>query len=217
MKIIAQLAIYLVCLCSLKAQCPVPEIISPNGGESLIAGSLIEIVFDYGPEVDWNAPQVFFYYSIDEGANWILEATIPVDTNSIFGDPVIHYQWQVPEVTSQKCLIKIQKYDWGCWDESDWTFSIVPLISFVEEDNIEKKSIGLFPNPVRSGQKINIEINGFKGYSELRLMNLDGHFIQTFNILKPLLSISTENLPKGLYFLQVNSHEGAKSVRLIIN
>ena len=87
MKIIPQFCIYLIFIGSLKSQCPTPIIISPNGGEELTEESVFEVVFDYGPygppQENWDVDKVFIYYSLDGGANWILEDTIAIDTSTI--------------------------------------------------------------------------------------------------------------------------------------
>jgi hypothetical protein len=78
---------------------PMLNLITPNGGESVGAGSLYPIVWDAAGAVSFKIK-----YSVDNGLNW---TTIDMVEN------INTYDWQVPAVTKNKknCLIKIIGYD----------------------------------------------------------------------------------------------------------
>jgi hypothetical protein len=88
------------------------EVISPNGGETLTAGSTypIEFINNCG----YLSCFARLEYSIDNGSTWIL-----IPGNEISESP---YYWQVPVVDSDQCLIRIS--DSGVEDISDGTFTI---------------------------------------------------------------------------------------------
>jgi exosome complex RNA-binding protein Rrp42 (RNase PH superfamily) len=94
-------------------------IISPNGGESLEAGSSHDITWTSTS----NVKNLKIYYSTDNGAFWTtIESSTVNDGN---------YSWIVPDSPSDTCLIRISQSD---ADESassisDNVFSIVPPAS----------------------------------------------------------------------------------------
>ena len=131
-KSILFLVFFLFCF-TLKSQCPTPTIIYPIGNEEFVNKTSVEIVFHYGLDgimefmpVDF----VYFYYYVDGGETGILESTIPIDGSNFANSQVIEYTWDISKLSSDNCLIKVQKYEWGCWAESESSFSIKrsPLI-----------------------------------------------------------------------------------------
>ncbi len=220
MKIVSQLCIYLICIGSLNGQCPVPEIISPNGGEELTSGSLFEVEFDYGPFgpplENWDVNQVFFYYSIDGGTNWILEDTILIDTSTISSDPIINYQWLVPEVNSDDCLLKISRYEDACWDESDNSFIISPLLSISFPYASEREAISIFPNPVVSGQEINVKLDLANDITRIELIDRKGQIVRNYPNEKGNLKILSEHLHEGVYFLLIRYSDKVETKRIVI-
>lgn len=89
-------------------------ILSPNGGESLAAGTTYLITWD--PTGDPAPTQVKFSISANGGATWVEMGTV-ANTGS--------REWSVPEFASETCLIMIE--DPGSssgWDISDGTFVV---------------------------------------------------------------------------------------------
>ena len=112
------------------------EITYPNGGETLTANN--------GDFIFWTDPgaptitQVKIEYSIDGGSNWIFI----LNTTSNFGTGF--YQWTVPNVASNNCLIKISNAaNLAEFDISDATFEIVaPSITLYYPNFLEYFAIG---------------------------------------------------------------------------
>ena len=71
-------------------------VVSPNGGESLVAGSECEIRWETNE--DPNIEYVLIEYSTDNGQNWS-----QVDTVTNLGA----YEWIVPMVDSNECLMRV--------------------------------------------------------------------------------------------------------------
>lgn len=99
------------------SQCLV--LLAPNGGESLLVGST------HG--IRWNAPEyienVLLEISSDNGQNWTPIVAIP---NTGF------YEWLIPEINSNQCLIRISDTDNPTfYDINDEVFTI-----FVCQENI---------------------------------------------------------------------------------
>ena len=73
------------------------EVLTPNGGEDLEAGEIYTITW-------WSnqlAPWLIIEFSSDSGKNWSKIADSVWTTNS-------DYNWQVPNISSEHCLITIQ-------------------------------------------------------------------------------------------------------------
>jgi photosystem II stability/assembly factor-like uncharacterized protein len=88
---------------------------SPNGGEYLNQGFWYNISWTRN-----NVPLVNLSYSIDSGATWITLLSA-VNANS--------YYWNIPNVASTQCLIKVEKSGTGAplSDVSNALFTIGPL------------------------------------------------------------------------------------------
>ena len=219
MKRFIQFFIFFLFINVLKSQCPVPKIIFPNGGEELINESKVDIIFDYRLHDFWEFTPVefvYFYYSIDGGDNWIFENTIPIDESELSSSQIINYTWDISNINSENCLIKVQKYEGGCWAESDSDFSIAA--SSIVPDNNTSSRLTVYPNPIAQGEVLNVEITeeieeGF----DIQIMDTNGKLIKRIKHEKSLLSIHTENLDPGKYILLYRNNESVESKVFIVH
>ena len=100
---------------------PVPSITvtSPDGGESLQAGS--------NKSITWasvgNSGNVQILYSVDAGSNWITLIADKPDDGS--------YSWVLPDLNSVTCLVRVADADGNPADQSNSVFTIskVPVIT----------------------------------------------------------------------------------------
>jgi len=104
-----------------------PRVLSPNGGEELIAGQTHTITWTASPGIS----NVSIEYSANNGGDWVLND--PCTPND--GE----YDWMVPEVTSNQCLLRISDVADPCvYDISDDVFTIYecqgPIIGDVNND-----------------------------------------------------------------------------------
>jgi hypothetical protein len=91
------------------------RVLSPNGGETLTGESTHEITWETtGPIAN-----VEIEYSTDNGTSW---TSI---TGSTGNDG--SYEWTVPNISSDQCLVRISDTDGNPSDTSNSTFSIVPI------------------------------------------------------------------------------------------
>ena len=107
-------------------------VISPNGGECLLAGQNFEI--------KWEASSCFdslkIQYSVDGGENW---------NTIIYGTPNdSSFSWTVPAVNSKNCLIKIADLDCEPQDISDKPFTICapPFVTVLQPNGGESLQVG---------------------------------------------------------------------------
>lgn len=75
------------------------NLLDPNGGEELVAGSTYEISW----YTEGTIQEVLIEYSSDNGSNWNVIDTVP-NTGS--------YSWEVPEVNSQQSMLRISDTDY---------------------------------------------------------------------------------------------------------
>ncbi|MGD2091709.1 MAG: fibronectin type III domain-containing protein [Candidatus Aminicenantes bacterium] len=96
-------------------------VISPNGGETLTAGSTHDITWTSAGIEEGN--HISIRYSIDSGTTWKDIITFTANSGS--------YSWAVPDDPSDHCLIRISgsDKDEGPADQSDSVFTIVSAVS----------------------------------------------------------------------------------------
>ena len=103
-------------------------LLSPNGGESLIAGTQQTATYTYGS----STTSVSFNISYDGGVNW---TNLPIDNGSADGSAT----FTVPNLPSSQAKIRVigDQYN-GCdYDESDESFTIVSSVSIVQPNGGE--------------------------------------------------------------------------------
>jgi photosystem II stability/assembly factor-like uncharacterized protein len=101
---------------SINSSTPTLTVNTPNGGEYLNQGYWYNITWNRN-----NVPLVNLSYSEDNGGTW----------NSLLtGVNADSYYWNVPNIASTQCLMKVEKSGAGAplSDESDALFTIGPLI-----------------------------------------------------------------------------------------
>jgi hypothetical protein len=108
-------------------------VISPNGGETLVAGSTHKITWKSSD----NVGNVKIAYSTNNGASWRPIANYRGDDTE--------YDWKVPEHLSENCLVRIREINGDPSDVSDAVFSIVlkPSITIISPnggENLEANS-----------------------------------------------------------------------------
>lgn len=100
--------------------CTVPlEVLTPNGGESWIAGTVEDIAWTVDPTIS----RIYLDYSLTDTNDWIV-----IDPNT--GNDG-QYTWTLPEITSDQCIVRVSDADDPnlpsnptVYDVSDDTFTI---------------------------------------------------------------------------------------------
>ena len=87
------------------------QVLFPNGGEQISGGQDVDIRWSS----EGNVQNVSIYYSSDNGVNWNFIAS-----SSNAGQ----YSWRVPNIISDRCLVKVADADGGPSDRSDAPFAI---------------------------------------------------------------------------------------------
>ncbi|MHC4555472.1 MAG: hypothetical protein ACYSUS_09365 [Planctomycetota bacterium] len=96
------------------ADCNSIDMTQPNDRKYILAGSTYPIEWFDCRDVPSN--NYYLSYSIDNGQNWLAVMEDPVSDTS--------YDWQVPEVSAEHCLVKIEDVGSPLSDVSDTAFTI---------------------------------------------------------------------------------------------
>jgi hypothetical protein len=78
-------------------------------------------------------------------------------------------------------------------------------------EKLSKASLKVYPNPANS--MINIQINQS---GLVRILDLTGRVVKAENMDAGERILSIDDLPKGLYFVQLNNQQGTLSQRLVV-
>jgi len=170
-------------------------ITSPNGGEELNAGE-----YKY---ISWVKTSgavsgtTFLEYSIDGGLSWIRINSAPIAG-------IMRYSWKVPNVNSNKCLVRMCNYlTKREIDRSDNFFTI---------SNTGQQAVN-YPNPFNPSTKIMFRLEKSE-MTTLKIYNSIGQEVAML-VNKQLeagshsFEFNAANLPSGVYFYNLN--HGGKS------
>ncbi len=184
------------------------DLTSPEGGENLAGGSTFNI--------DWESEiitDVKIEYSIDNGQNWITEATVSADDST--------YLWTVPNIDSDEGFIKLTFPGLpDYYSVNETPFSIYHFVGINDEVN-ENIVLNIFPIPVDNQMSVRIDTPvNWKESFKVEIYNMDGklmHFQNksTNSSTNQLIVINTQNLSKGIYLLKVVGGNSVMSKKFI--
>ncbi len=118
---------------------------APNGGERLAFGEIFAI--EWSVPHDWEVHHADLTYSLDGGIAWHAIATGVAGTS---------FAWSVPQVTSQRALVRVTLFDDAgmiAFDSCDGVFEIQNIPSAAERDAQVESRVALQngPNPFKAG------------------------------------------------------------------
>jgi len=165
-------------------------ITSPNGGEELTGGEYNYISWvKTGGAVSGTT---FLEYSIDGGLTWIRINSAPIAG-------IMRYSWKVPNVNSNKCLVRMCNYlTKREIDRSDNFFTI---------SNTGQQAVN-YPNPFNPSTKIMFRLEKSE-MTTLKIYNSIGQEVAML-VNKQLeagshsFEFNAANLPSGVYFYNLN-------------
>lgn len=165
-------------------------ITSPNGGEELNAGEYKYISWiKTGGTVSGTT---YLEYSVDGGLTWIRINSAPIAG-------IMRYSWKVPNVNSNKCLVRMCNYlTKREIDRSDSYFTI---------SNTGQQAVN-YPNPFNPSTKIMFRLDKSE-MTSLKIYNSIGQEVAML-VNKQLeagshsFEFNAANLPSGVYFYNLN-------------
>jgi hypothetical protein len=175
----------LLLLLSKTAVCQGPVVVYPNGGETLTAGTTINITWSGVP----NGEIVGIDYTIDNWANTIWLTTSYASTGS--------YAWLVPNTVSTQCKVGVFNSSFA-GDISDNFFSITKATALAEN---EQSPFLTYPNPIDDARLLTVESSEqlrfqlFDGTGQLKEVPVQ----QESNRYR----LNLNDVSTGIYFLQV--------------
>lgn len=181
-------------------------LISPNGGESITAGSTYNIKWDAQ-----NINTINIDFSVNGGVNWTSITTNADATQK-------NYNWIVPNTPSLTCKIKVtDASDANRVDESNAYFSIAQTSGIT--DVPENNTFRLFPNP--STGLVTFEfINQNPINSTISVRDVTCRVVFEQNILSNtkslIIDLNKENLSEGVYFVEFKNSNKTISQKLIL-
>ena len=170
---------------------PTLNLVTPNGGENLVAGQKQNIVWSSS-----NLDKVRILLTLN-GIDWI-----EIDSNIDASAGV--YNWDIPNVNSLNCKIKVADMkDETIYDESANSFKISPSTGLIALPN---ESMNIYPNPISVTSSLIIE-NTYLKVNEVILMDAFGkRYDINLNDLNGNVSIDFNNeIKPGLYLLLIKS------------
>lgn len=187
-------------------EAPVIQVYTPNGGEVWFWNDEHQIVWNSADNIGIDSLNL--YLSIDSGATYPFLIAHFNTNDSMFN-------WTIPQVNSDDCLIKIVGYDASGnigFDVSDSCFTIgeysisegntaVPKFwSFATSPNPCHKKLNIhFANPVKTQIKINIYDIAGKVVATIINETIEPGY-HTFNW-------DTKEIPAGIYFISAQANE----------
>jgi len=197
---------------------PIFDLIAPNGGDTLISGENYTITW----WTNWSLyPFGKLEYSSDGGNIW-----------NIIIDSISHqytynyYQWSVPNLNSDSCLIRIG--DYPCYyDVSDSFFTITYPVKVEEEKDlsIEFSLSQNYPNPFNPTTNIEFRIADF-GFVSLKVYDVLGNEVATLvNEEKPAGEYTIEftvgqdsspDIASGIYFYQLKAGSFIQTKKMVL-
>jgi subtilisin family serine protease len=146
-----------------------PQLVSPNGGELLIASSTVPI--QWTNPTGWNVDHATIIYSADGGESWSLVAENVVGTE---------YNWQVPVEGTTTGLIRVHLHDnrgvMG-YDTSDDVFAIASGTTGVPNLPVVSQLYQNAPNPFQKTTRIAFDLPREGGVT-LKVYDLSGRMVR---------------------------------------
>ena len=152
---------------------PSVTVTSPNGGESYVALSTVQIAATMSD--DAGVDSVCVAYTIDDGANWVDIAC---------GTLSFPYAWGTPDVVSDSCRVRVRVWDAAlntAVDASDSLFTISSISTVPQQWAGIRHPVLLqnFPNPMTaSGTRFAFYLPEESSVS-LRVYDLSGRLVRT--------------------------------------
>jgi len=197
-------------------QKPAVQVLSPNGGEKYRNGQTVRIQWQARDNV--KVDSLYITYSTDGGNGWQPLARVnPADSV---------YEWTIPVVTSEKCLVRIEAVDHSGnrqSDQSDRFFQISEASGIVVPASDKVCSFQLhqnYPNPFNPVTAIGYEMPG-AGFATIKIYNLSGQEIVTLlNSWQPAgkhrIQWHASGLPSGIYFCRFQSGNQIAIRRMVL-
>ncbi len=164
------------------------------------------------PSPDWIA-MVANLRLTDTNDNWLSSVSIDVHATDAGTDNGTSYT-STNSDTNPKGSIKSLQNTTPFSEQiiGTFTFTLQQVLSV--SNNNQLHSITIYPNPTNS--TLSIKNIGTINLESVELFTVNGRKIKEYNKLNNQSELALENLPTGLYFLQLNALEGSITKKIVI-
>ncbi len=194
---------------------PSITIVSPNGGERWLQGSLQNITWT-SQDVD----KIKIENSINNGSNW---QTIISEKSSAD----LSYEWTIPTTMSDQCIVKIIcETNNAIFDESDNTFNIVAPSTVHLEKSVptEFELFDNYPNPFNASTVIkfgipesgNVKINIFNSVGHIVCKWIDSYFHAGYHDVIFQSAFVKRELSSGIYYYKIETKDFTSAKKMIL-
>lgn len=187
------------------------DLLSPEGGEGLDGNSQFEIT--WASEI---ISSVKIEFSSDNGQNWST-----VTGNTPAGNSP--YNWDVPNITSDECFIKITTPPLPeLYDINETPFSITEVIGISDQPKKEEIGFIISPNPASDEASVTFLNPGeWIGNLKVEIYNTSGKLVyhqSVGRINNPGYSVSLDlkELPQGMYLIRIEANGISESRKLLL-
>lgn len=196
-------------------------VLSPNSGETVSAGSQVEIIWETFRSfiVTQSMWDFTILYSIDNGETWADITEVSLEINPFKRQH--SYLWTVPDVDSESCLVKVTT-DSGpaVDDQSDAAFTISTAVEVAEEHHPELfVAAACYPNPFNPRTTIAFQLPGTSDVS-IAIYNALGQQVREY-VLERMeagahnIVFDASALTSGLYFYRIDTEYEAVTGKML--
>ncbi len=194
---------------------PVIQVYTPNGGELWFWNEEHQITWYSTDNIDIDSLNI--YLSIDSGSSYPFLIAHFTNNDSIFN-------WTIPQVNSDECLVKIVGYDVSGntgVDVSDSCFTIGEY-NVNEGNNQTPKSWRYTASPNPCQIQLNIQVaNPVKTMMRIDIYDITGKLVRTVvnATIEPgyhTFRWKTKDIPAGIYFITLQTDEYFQIRKVII-
>ena len=168
-------------------------------------GNTVDIFGKIGedPGFAWTDDALAGFTDFDGGDWWTRDHTLirkasvkkGVTTNPILFDPTA--EW---DTLAQNTFTELGTHNCDCFNAT----------SVLEQS----KKISLYPNPINNNNVLILQAN--QPIGNISLINMMGQTVRNFKSEQNIVTINTQQLSSGTYFIQVNNTDGVWEEKLII-
>jgi hypothetical protein len=172
------------------------SISQPSIGDTISGGTKTSIKWTASKDVG----PLSIEYSEDNGNSWNKIASAIIAKSGV-------YEWEAPNKTIKKARIRIVGEMEASTRAQTKAFYIGKTTGISRVD--QQQHLTVYPNPVRERLQIEIPEKLKKQKAKVQVLNSKGKLINVnrYPAFQNALSLNVENLPSGLYFIQVKSKD----------
>lgn len=163
----------------------------------------------------------FTWSKVDQATHYHLQISrIPIVLNNVVDVVILDTTYLVTDLNpGTKYYWKVEAFANGdiCADNNSAIQSFTTGWSTGVEEPTELQEIQVYPNPSRKGQLLTVDIGSAVFNGSITLTNLQGQTMSIHAINGATVQIPTAALASGIYLIQVNTDEGFRTERIVIN